>query len=273
MSEMQLGANEIHVWLASCADIEDPALLDRYRRLMSAAEIERQQRYRFERDRHRDLITRALVRTTLSRYAATAPTDWNFHKGEHGKPEIIKPELVKSENIKSENIESPLPLRFNISHSRDRVVCAVALQHDIGIDIEYTERHNDVLAIAKHHFSTSEREDLLALPVDRQRDVFFDYWTLKEAYIKARGQGISLGLANFSFLLQQHQQQEPIGIRFAPSFGDNATAWQFRLYRPSPDYRMALAWRWPGSTRVRLFEGAPMQRFAEQALKSLPPPS
>lgn len=271
---MQISANEIHVWLASCADIEDPTLLDRYRRLMSAAEIERQQRYRFERDRHRDLIARALVRTTLSHYAATSPADWCFHKGEHGKPEIIKPENIKSKNIEPENIESPLPLRFNLSHSRDRVVCAVALQHDIGVDIEYTERHNDVLGIAKNFFSAGENEDLLALPVDKQRDVFFDYWTLKEAYIKARGEGISLGLANFSFLLQQQQQQQqPIGIRFAPSFGDNAAAWQFRLYRPSPDYRMALAWRRPGPTRVRLFEGVPMQRFAEQALKSLPSPS
>jgi 4'-phosphopantetheinyl transferase len=248
--DLQLGANEIHVWLASCADIEDSALLDRYRHLMSAAEIERQQRYRFERDRHRDLITRALVRTTLSRYAATAPTDWSFHEGEHGKPEIITPE----------NSELPSPLRFNLSHSRDRVVCAVTLQHDIGIDIEYTDRHNDVLTIAKHYFSASEREALLALPADRQRDAFFDYWTLKEAYIKARGEGISLGLAKFSFLLQQ----QPIGISFAPSFGDDAAAWQFGLYRTSPDYRMALAWRWPGPTQVRLFEGVPMQRFAER---------
>ena len=242
---MELGRDEVHLWLARCDDIEAPALLARYAGLMNQAELERQQRYRFERDRHRDLVARALVRTTLSRYATIAAADWRFHKGEHGKPEIETP---------------PLPLRFNLSHSKDRVVCAVALHHDVGVDVEYTSRRNDVLAIAKHYFSPREIEDLFALPEQHQREAFFDYWTLKESYIKARGEGISLGLAKFSFRLQR-----AITIGFVPGFDDDATHWQFKLYRPEADYRMALALRQSGDRplRVRCFDVVPMQGYAE----------
>ena len=247
---MELGRDEVHLWLARCDDIVDPVLLARYSQLMSEAEIERQQRYRFERDRHRDLIARALVRTTLSRYAAIPATEWRFHKGGHGKPEIEAP---------------PLPLRFNLSHSKDRVVCAVALHHDVGVDVEYTERRNDVLAIARHYFSPREIEDLFAKPEQHQREAFFDYWTLKEAYIKARGEGISLGLAKFSFLLQQ----QAIAISFAPGFDDDVADWQFKLYRPETDYRMALAWR-QGQDRpavVRCFGVVPLQGYTEISME------
>lgn len=249
---LELGRDEVHLWLARCDEIVAPALLARYSQLMSEVEIERQQRYRFERDRHRDLIARALVRTTLSRYAPIQAADWRFHKGGHGKPEIEAP---------------PLPLRFNLSHSKELVVCAVALRHDVGVDVEYTDRRNDVLTIAKHYFSPREIEGLFALPEQHQREAFFDYWTLKEAYIKARGEGISLGLSKFSFLLQQ-----PIAISFVPGFDDDAAHWQFKLYQPQTDYRLALAWRQGQArlARVRSFDVIPMQGYTEtsQSLSS-----
>jgi 4'-phosphopantetheinyl transferase len=242
-----LASNEVHLWRVQCADIDEPELLGRYRALMSAAELQRQARYRFERDRHRDLIARALVRTSVSRYLGGEPGHWRFHPGEHGKPELIG---------------APLPLRFNLSHSKDLVVCAVALQHDVGVDVEYTERGNDVLAIARHYFSRREVEDLFALPAERQRDRFFDYWTLKEAYIKARGKGISLGLGNFSFDLTCSDE---ISIGFVPTLNDDAAAWQFRLYRPLPEYRMALAWRQGREpVVVRQYDVVPLQSSTER---------
>ncbi len=211
---------------------------------MSQAERERQARYRFARDQHRDLVARALVRTTLSRYAGRDPGAWCFTRGEHGKPELIDP---------------PIPLRFNLSHSRDLVVFAVSLEHDVGVDIETIERRNDVLAIARHYFSSREVEDLFALPEARQRDRFFDYWTLKEAYIKARGEGISLGLGNFSFLFGGN---DTIDIGFAPKLEDDPAAWQFCLYRPQENYRMAVAsHRGEPARDVHLLEATPLQDF------------
>jgi 4'-phosphopantetheinyl transferase len=236
-----LAADEVHIWLAQCPAITAADVMARYREIMNEEEVARQARFRFERDRHRDLVARALVRTTLSHYADLAPEQWRFSKGEHGKPSIVEP---------------PLPLRFNLSHSHDLVACAVALHHDVGVDIECSGRHNDVLAIARRYFSATESAELFALPTEQQRDRFFDYWTLKEAYIKARGEGISLGLGNFSFHLPP---AAPIGISFAPALQDTPGDWQFRLFKPLADYRMALAWRQSNAPmKVRLFSVVPL---------------
>lgn len=222
---LKLAPGQIHIWVVRCSEITDAGLLSRYQRLMNAEERARYKRYRFEKDRHRHLLTRALVRTTLSRYAVRAPGDWVFCKGDQDKPEIQNP---------------PIPLRFNVSHSGDFVVMAVTLELDLGIDVECMERTNDVLSIARHYFSTREIDALYALPAEHQRDRFFDYWTLKEAYMKARGEGISLGLGNFSFHLAG---SDDIAIRFAPAFEDDPGHWRFWLYPLAPDHRMALAWR------------------------------
>jgi 4'-phosphopantetheinyl transferase len=219
-----LQPGDVHLWLVDCAAIHDPALLARYRDLLSEEEYARQQRYRFQRDRHRDLVARALVRTSLSRYAGVDPANWRFEQGEHGKPRLVA---------------APEPLNFNLSHSHERVVCAIA-RNPVGVDIEYCGRANDVLAIAERYFSASESRDLFALAQDEQRERFFDYWTLKEAYMKARGEGIALGLGNFSF---SFAASEAIAVGFDACLQDDPCEWQFRLMCPQPDYRMAVALR------------------------------
>ncbi len=229
----------IHLWLADCAASRDPALLARYHDLLSEGEYQRQQRYRFERDRHRDLIARALVRTCLSQYANVDPECWRFERGEHGKPQVAEPSI---------------DLNFNLSHSHNWVACAIA-RKPVGVDIEYCGRPNDVLAIAERYFSATESRALFALPEHAQRERFFDYWTLKEAYMKARGEGISLGLGNFSFDLSTG---ETIAVGFHDSLGDDPAAWQFRLLRPEPEYRLALALREASAPiTLEIFRGAP----------------
>ncbi|HEB28986.1 MAG TPA: 4'-phosphopantetheinyl transferase superfamily protein [Porticoccus sp.] len=245
MSEvLPLADNEVHIWSVDTSCVS-PELIAGYRALMSAQELERNGRYRFEHSRHTDCVARALVRTVLSRYVDKAPTEWTFAKGEHGKPELT---------------HSPQPLRFNLSHSGDYVVCAVSWQKDVGLDIEYIERKNDVLAIADRFFSKPELTDLFALPSARQEDRFFDYWTLKEAYMKAHGQGISLGLGNFSFKLDD---SDAIGVSFADKLEDNPADWCFRLFYPVPKYSMALAFRIgdenPQRFSVRQFSTIPLQ--------------
>ena len=238
---LTLDDNEVHIWRTDISQV-DLELLPSYRQLMSGQEKERNGRFHFEHSRTADVITRALARTVLSGYANIKPADWTFSKGEHGKPEVSN---------------KGINLRFNLSHSSKMVACAVSRSHAIGLDIEYIKRNNDVLAIADRYFSKLELKALFSLPVDQQQDRFFDYWTLKEAYMKADGQGISLGLGNFSFAIEN---ADTISISFSDKIQQDPTAWQFRLLYPDPDHRMALAVQ--GDQRdllIRQFETVPMK--------------
>ncbi|MFT5453456.1 MAG: 4'-phosphopantetheinyl transferase, partial [Enterobacterales bacterium] len=187
-----LKENEYHLWYTKPQNCQDLDLLVRYKRLLTEAELERQQRYIFEKDRHDALITRAFVRDVLSQYMDIEPGDWKFTKGENGKPEIDYQSIAN-------HSPSLTALRFNISHTKELIICAVTLNNDIGCDVEHIERKADVLAIADRYFSEVETKELFSLPEQKQHDRFFDYWTLKESYIKAWGQGLAIPLSDFSF--------------------------------------------------------------------------
>lgn len=229
---IKLSDHDIHLWILDPGKIREPLLLARYQTLMTQEESDRVQRYRFEEHRHDALITRAFVRDTLSHYCQRKPEDWRFEKGEKDKPEIIDP---------------PLPLRFNLSHTDGMIVCAVCLHHDIGVDVENIERNTDTLAIADRYFSPSEVEELFSLPDDNsKRSRFFDYWTLKESYIKAWGLGLAIPLDHFSFHIGHSEDSicnHNIQLSFAPQRKDNADDWQSWLFYPDKNHRMALSIR------------------------------
>ncbi len=222
--------NAVHIDLLHTAAADAAARLDAYRALMSADEHERMARFVFDRDRRAFLMTRALVRTMLSRYAPVVPADWRFVTNVHGRPEILdRPPAVPD-------------LRFNISHTDGLIACAVTIGREIGVDVEHTGRHlmHDV---AGRHFAPAEVADLKALPADEQQKVFFDYWTLKESYIKARGFGLALPLGDFAFKLNPPR---PPVITFEPALEDDPDSWQFLQDWPTPHHRLALAVRRTG---------------------------
>jgi 4'-phosphopantetheinyl transferase len=207
--------------------VEDERLLASYLDLMSPEEHVRQRRYRFEKSRREFLLTRALVRTTLSRYAPVDPTAWTFRANAHGRPEIASP------------AQTP-PLRFNLSNTEGMITCLVALDREIGCDVELVDRPGETVQIAEHFFSPLEVAALRTLPDAEQRDRFFDYWTLKESYIKARGMGLAIPLDQFSFLLDEGR---PVRIAFDPRLPDDPSSWQFEQLRPSPRHFVAVAIR------------------------------
>ena len=230
--------------------------------LMTSEETVRQQRYKFEKHRHDALITRAFVRTVLSHYEHRDPKDWRFEKGEKDKPEITN---------------ASLPLRFNLSHTEDFIICAVCLNHDIGADVEHVDRNNDILSIADRYFSPAEIKELFSLSTtEQQRSRFFDYWTLKESYIKAWGLGLSIPLDHFSFSIgepevtagpeeQNVQEGQPIVISdirlsFAPQRQDDPEDWQSWLFYPNPSHRMALSIRSGRESQfqISLFRSVPL---------------
>ncbi|MDM8569583.1 4'-phosphopantetheinyl transferase superfamily protein, partial [Thiotrichales bacterium HSG1] len=122
--------------------------------------------------------------------------------------------------------------RFNLSHTQGLIACAIVLRQDIGIDIENVNRNSANRDIAKRFFSAQEVVDLSSKPTHS----FFDYWTLKESYIKACGMGLSLPLHKFTFHLD-----DCIKISFNSDWHDDPKQWQFWLLEPTPSYRMAIA--------------------------------
>lgn len=233
---LELDDGRTDLWYAFPGGIRNPELLTGYKEILSADEMTRYARFFFDRDRHLYLVAWALVRTTLSRYADVPPEMWTFRTNEYGRPEISGPAGAP-------------PLRFNLSHTRGLAACIVAGEIDVGVDVEDRRRFAHGPDIARRYFSAREVTDFEAVPVESQQETFFEYWTLKEAYIKAVGVGISLGLDRFSFDIDR--SGAPIGdaerraptISFAPDLDDDPAAWQFAQFEPTPHHAMAAAIR------------------------------
>jgi 4'-phosphopantetheinyl transferase len=221
----------VHIDLVETGNAAAIAKLDAYKRLLSQVEHERMARLVFDRDRRAFLITRALVRTMLSRYCAVPPADWRFIENVHGRPEIL------------DRPAGTPDLRFNISHTDGLIACAVTIGREVGVDVEHIGRHltHDV---AGRFFAPDEVTDLRQLPVEDQERAFFDYWTLKESYIKARGFGLALPLGDFAFKLNP---PGPPAITFEPSLDDDPSTWQFVQDWPTPQHRLGLAIRREGA--------------------------
>lgn len=226
-SPLPLAPGEAHLWYAVPDELRDAALISRYRTWLAPGERERLERFRFEKHRHEYLCTRALVRSTLSRYAPVAPAEWSFGANRYGCPYIAGPPVLPR-------------LRFNLSNTLGLVACLVALDVDIGVDVEATERPGETVQLADRFFSPTEVVELRSLPPERQRGRFFDYWTLKESYIKARGMGLAIPLDQFSFHLTPGQ---PVRISFDPQLQDDPASWQFLQQQPLPDHKAAVAIR------------------------------
>ncbi len=227
-------------------------------------------RFHFARNRHQYLVTRALIRSSLSACYPVDPAAWQFGTNRYGKPGITHPDTA-------------LPLRFNLSHTQGLTVCAITRDYAIGVDVENPQRSTQSgFSHLASYFSAREIEDLCNLPADQQQQRFFDYWTLKESYIKARGEGLAIPLSKFSFLFTGNQLTE---FRVEPDLQDNADCWQFwRIamadqYGADQDgtdqsgadrYRIALAIKSETSDhKVTAFHAVPLQSNVPFALSFL----
>ncbi|MDD5272246.1 MAG: 4'-phosphopantetheinyl transferase superfamily protein [Methylovulum sp.] len=222
---LSLHKDYIHIWFAYPDEIKDGALLLNYADLLSDAEKERWQRFYFAQHRHQYLVTRALLRTTLSRYIDIDPKAWRFELNSYGKPEIA-------------TAQADLPIRFNVSHTDGLIMCGIVLAHDLGVDIENRHKDRASLNIAEHFFAKPEIADLNQVSEQQKQQRFFEYWTLKEAYIKARGMGLSLPLDQFSFTIAANQR---VQIAFEPAMQDNPGHWQFWQLYPTQRHIAAVA--------------------------------
>jgi len=240
-----LGPDDVHVFFFHTSQIAGDPLVRACEALLTDEEKARRARYIFDKNKLEYLATRTLARTTLSRYARVAPEAWRFTPNQYGRPEISGPDGAPR-------------LRFNLSNTVKLVACAVSLDRDVGIDVEDSTRSGETVAIADRFFSDQETKELRALPASRQHRRFFEYWTLKEAYIKARGMGLALPLDGFSFLLGR-EDRDPrdgrgprVGIAIDPKLEDDAATWEFEQFSPDADHFAAVAVRKRGGAGARV---------------------
>ena len=220
---------DIDVWLTRYDTIEDEAWLGRMRQLLDDEERAQEHVFYFADDRKRYLVTRAMVRSVLSRYVPLPPEAWIFTKNAYGRPAIADDILDAWPEARG--------LGFNLSHTRGLIALAIARDRDVGVDVEHLCVRNVSLGIAHRFFSASEVRDLAAVPDHAQQDRFFEYWTFKESYIKARGMGLSLPLDGFSF---EFPQRDAVRIHIDPALQDQDERWSFWQFRPSAEYLLAL---------------------------------
>lgn len=227
MTRVESLTREMHLYLAVPDEWVAAEVAEAAEALLSSEEAERYAGFGHPTPRRLFLTGRALLRRVLSGYFPVAPESWRFRLTAHGRPEI-------------DGRPGAPPLRFNLAHTEKLVACLVTLDRDCGVDVENAERRLDPVRLAERHFGPQEVADLRGLESEAQTKRFLGYWTLKEAYLKACGEGIRLGLdaAVFSF-----QDSRRVSVRFAERIQGQEANWQFGLYGAASDWLVAVAVR------------------------------
>jgi 4'-phosphopantetheinyl transferase len=222
---LPLRPNEIHVWQTEL-DLE-PEELERLERTLSVDERARAMRFHFARDRQRFIAARGAVRSILGSYLGVDPRQIQFLYDRHGKPAVQGP--VDDGN-----------LRFNLSHSDGLALVATTRGRELGVDLERIRTDIDCDALAEKFFSPREVEVLRALAANQKYEAFFSCWTRKEAYVKARGVGLSLLLDGFDVSLAQG---EPAAVLKTYDDPREASRWSLHELALRRGYAAALAVR------------------------------
>jgi len=213
---LNLAPDTVHVWRFSLA-----APGTTHERLLDAAGRERAARFHRESDRARFIAAHAYLRQTLARYLDADPATLVFARGAHGKPYL-----------------PDHPLQFNLAHSGDRALLAVARTRAVGVDVEAIRAEVAQEAVAERYLAPAEVRALRGLPSGEQAGAFFACWTRKEAYVKARGAGLALPLSSFDVSPQPGESPRLLAVR-----GDDAEAahWSLAALSVGAGYAAALA--------------------------------
>jgi len=234
---LRLGSGAVHVWRA-CLD-QSPLQVDKFQITLDDDERSRACRFYFSRDRQRFIVARGILRSILAGYLGRIPSSISLTYGSHGKPALASESGADA-------------IRFNVSHSHGMALYALTRGREVGVDLEFIRRDVKAEQIAGQCFSHSEIIALQALPLSVRDDAFFLCWTRKEAYIKARGAGLSMPLDQFDVSLIPG---EPAALLNTQPDSDEALRWSLMNLTPACGYAAALAvegcdwtpsfWQWP----------------------------
>jgi len=232
-----LDADAVHVWRIALA-VPDAEQADRVA-VLSPDEAARAARFHFERDRRRWTAARGAVRAVLAGYTSLPAASLAFRVGPHGKPALDGPAARAG-------------LAFNVSHSGDLALCAVTRTHAVGVDVEAIRRDFATDEVARRFFAPAEVAALGALPPGDRVEAFFACWTRKEAYIKARGTGISLGLDRFEVSLAPDRPAALLATHDEPAAAER---WRLVALAPGEGYAGALVT--DGPARLHCWQWSP----------------
>jgi 4'-phosphopantetheinyl transferase len=200
-------------------------MLLRWRKTLSADEQARAKRFHFPADGDHYTAARGILRALLARYLETPAGDFSFCLNAHGKPALGPG-------------SGAVDLRFNLSHSHGLALFAFASRREVGVDLEYVRPFPNQDRVAKRFFSAQEVTALQGLPPSAQSEAFFHCWTRKEAYIKARGGGLSIGLSSFAVSLAPDQMTD---LPITSVDSTEAARWSLRAIAPGDGYAAAIA--------------------------------
>ena len=182
-----LAKNRVHLWRTN---LDLPAAeVSRLTAYLSADEIDKANKFHFDRHRSRFIVARSSLRQLLGKYLHTSPNLIKFEYGDRGKPYL--------------NADSNNCLEFNLSHSQDYALYGFTYNYPIGVDLEYLREMKDAAKIARRFFSPQEFQLLDCLKSEQQQQVFFKLWTAKEAYLKATGTGLADSLTSVDIGLER----------------------------------------------------------------------
>ena len=202
-------------------------------------ERDRFRRYRHPLASYQFVVGRLLVRAWLEAVSGTAAAEWQLVEGPRGRPHIDYPVS---------------PWSFNLAHSGGMVACVLSRLPDVGVDLEHLDRRPMAPDLYRRFCSPAEIADIEQQPEEARARRFLTYWTLKEAYLKARGLGIAVHLADVEFSLDGSRPS----IAFRGSLDGTDAGWAFELFQPSPRCLLSVAAPQPA--------GAPPPRFDVQTV-------
>jgi 4'-phosphopantetheinyl transferase len=240
----KLTSQDVHVWRVAL-DIPESEI-DSLASHLSDDELARAARFRFDVHRRRFIACRGQLRRVLATYSGTPSQALRFRYGPYGKPSL-------------DSEPSNTALRFNLSHSHELALIAVALNIEVGVDVEFTRDLNDIEQLARRFFTPDEYETVRAQKPP-ERDVFFFHgWTRKEALMKAEGRGFSLPPEQIEVTLTP---SAPVRVLAMPGDSNPTANWSLLSLLPAPGYIGTLAYRGP-EREIHLWCSGPAN-FARQ---------
>jgi 4'-phosphopantetheinyl transferase len=208
-----------------------PELMSAYSKLLSPAEAARRGRFRFQRDQDRYVVSRALQRTVLAQMVTDLPHKLEFETNAYGKPRLLHISDIGKR------------LSFSLSHTDDAILLAVAMDCELGVDIENTDRAPP-LEIIRGNFAEVEVQALRAAGLSAQQDaLFWSIWTLKESLVKATGEGLHAPLNRFGFTLAPTTRS--VVLQASPETTEGTRIWWFGQWAPTPHHLAAVSLAWP----------------------------
>jgi 4'-phosphopantetheinyl transferase len=220
-----VNATEVAVYLARPERLAEPTARTRAHAVLDGPDRAHVARFVFERDREVALASRALQRLALAAETGVDAAAWRFAAGPSGRPEITAPRTQ---------------IQFNVANTAGLVGCAIALDRELGLDLE-AHRADAPPELVARCFTPAERAGLAARPAADQPRRFVELWVCKEAYLKARGVGLGLPLEHIDVVLDDGDPH----LRLDPALGDDAATWQLALWSPTPAHAAALCVRRP----------------------------